>query len=259
MIKKIILVIPLLLMIFPIISCGGSGTGDGLFAQTIKENENTVDDTTTTETTTTNTTTTDTTTDTSTTDTTSTETTTTDTTTDTITVIDTKTTTTTTAFSLPDTGQTISYTTTFGEDADYSINPPSYSDNGDGTVTDNVTGLMWQQEDDDTTYNWYEATGKYDATDNLFSTHVCDSLSLAGHSDWRLPDEKELLSIVNYDSSNPAIDTIYFPNTNSSGYWTSTTCANSTSRAWGVDFDIGGVFDINKTDYCGVRCVRGEQ
>ncbi|MEI7509315.1 MAG: hypothetical protein WCJ62_07610 [Flavobacterium sp.] len=48
---------------------------------------------------------------------------------------------------LPDTGQTTSYTSTFGEDNDYNINVPSYSDNGDGTVTDNVTGLMWQKAD----------------------------------------------------------------------------------------------------------------
>jgi hypothetical protein len=50
-----------------------------------------------------------------------------------------------TMLNLPDTGQTHSYTATFGEDSDYTINPPSYTDNGDGTVADNITGLMWQQ------------------------------------------------------------------------------------------------------------------
>ena len=48
---------------------------------------------------------------------------------------------------LPDTGQTTSYTATFGEDNDYTINVPSFTDNGNGTITDNVTGLMWQQGD----------------------------------------------------------------------------------------------------------------
>ena len=48
---------------------------------------------------------------------------------------------------LPDTGQTSSYTSTFGEDNDYSINVPFYTNNSNGTITDNVTGLMWQQVD----------------------------------------------------------------------------------------------------------------
>ena len=50
-------------------------------------------------------------------------------------------------FRLPDTGQTTTYTTTSGEDADFIINPPSFTLNGDGPVTDNNTGLMWQQTD----------------------------------------------------------------------------------------------------------------
>ena len=48
---------------------------------------------------------------------------------------------------VPDTGQTLDATTTFGEDSDYTINAPSYRDNGDGTITDLVTGLMWQKVD----------------------------------------------------------------------------------------------------------------
>jgi hypothetical protein len=48
---------------------------------------------------------------------------------------------------LPDTGQVTDYTPTFGEDSDYTINPPAYTVNGNGTVTDQVTGLMWQQTD----------------------------------------------------------------------------------------------------------------
>jgi len=62
-----------------------------------------------------------------------------------------------TMLNLPDTGQTTSYTTTQGEDSDYTINPPSYTDNSDGTVTDNVTSLMWQKEDDNTTRIWEAA------------------------------------------------------------------------------------------------------
>ena len=50
-------------------------------------------------------------------------------------------------FRLPDSGQTGSYTTTPGEDADYLVNAVSLTDNGDGTVTDNITGLEWQKTD----------------------------------------------------------------------------------------------------------------
>ena len=50
-------------------------------------------------------------------------------------------------YKLPDTGQTEHYTATYGEDADYLINPPSFTDNGNGTITDNITGLMWQKTD----------------------------------------------------------------------------------------------------------------
>ena len=100
---------------------------------------------------------------------------------------------------VPDTGQATSYTATFGEDADYTVNSPSYTDNGDGTITDDVTGLMWQkcsagQTNDAscsgtaTTHNWYQATGTPDATYNPSgATNVCGSLSLAGKTDWRLP------------------------------------------------------------------------
>lgn len=48
---------------------------------------------------------------------------------------------------LPDTGQTRKYSSSMGEDADYSLNPPSLTVNPNSTVTDNVTGLMWQQAD----------------------------------------------------------------------------------------------------------------
>jgi len=65
-----------------------------------------------------------------------------------------------TDFKLPDTGQTQSFTSTFGEDSDYTINPPSYTDNGDGTITDNVTGLIWQKEDDNTTRIWAAILGE---------------------------------------------------------------------------------------------------
>ncbi len=139
---------------------------------------------------------------------------------------------------LPDTGQTNSFTNTFGEDSDYTINPPSYTDNGDGTVTDNNTGIMWQQEDDDIRRVWSDAV------------NYSENLSFAGYDDWRLPTIKELVDIVDYGKYPLTIDTTYFPNTDSFYYW------SSTQSGMIVDFLSGGVI-FNGTLPSYVRCVRG--
>ena len=158
---------------------------------------------------------------------------------------------------LPDTGQTTSYTTTWGEDSDYTINPPSYTkmdasgnDLPDGAtewvmVRDNVTGLIWQKEDDDIIRDWDDA--------NTY----CIDLALAGYTDWRLPSKKELMSIVDYNTYSPSIDTTYFPGTNADTYWASTTYPNDSSVAWSVSFHYGNVWANSKstTGYY-VRCVR---
>ena len=149
---------------------------------------------------------------------------------------------------LPDTGQTSSYTAIFGEDSDYTIKPPSYTDNGNGTVTDNVTGLVWQKTDDNTTHT------------HLSAGAFCENLTLGGQSDWRLPTVSELVGILHLGTYNPAINTTYFTGTNSSYYWSSTTYAYNTSYAWHVDFQgVNGMTYDYKTSYNYVRCVRGGQ
>lgn len=163
-------------------------------------------------------------------------------------------------YHITDTGQTGDYTATFGEDSDYTINPPSYINNGNGTVKDSVTGLMWQREDDNQTYNWYQATGTYHATYNPSSENVCGALVLGGYSDWRLPDPFELMGIVSYGLFDPAIDNTAFPNTNSSNYWSSTTYASEPIYAWLVDFFTGSLGFTDKfRSFMYVRCVRGGQ
>lgn len=120
---------------------------------------------------------------------------------------------------LPDTGQTQSYTTTFGEDHDYLINMPSLTNNNNLTITDNVTGLMWQKGD-----------GGEMTIENAIM--YCDNLVLGGYSDWRLPIPIEAFSILNHQNSNPAIDTNYFASTAAEYWWTSVFENNSTTKVW---------------------------
>ena len=120
----------------------------------------------------------------------------------------------------------------------------SLADNGDGTVTDFDTGLVWQQQDD----NIMRTQG------NAIS--YCNGLALDGKSDWRLPQIKELTSIVDYRVTDPSIDDALFPGTNLSSYWSASSFASNSADAWNVDFGFGFVFASVKTDSRYVRCVR---
>ncbi len=162
------------------------------------------------------------------------------------------------SFALPDTGQTLGYSATPGGDSDYTINPPSYTDNGDGTVTDNVTGLVWQQNDFGSPYNWYVATGTADPTYNPGGASSVCGLELAGRADWRVPTTKELLSIVDYQRFNPAIDTTVFPTAGATYYWTADEDPSNGANAFRV-WTLYGLVETpsaKASDHL-VRCVRG--
>jgi len=118
-----------------------------------------------------------------------------------------------------------------------------FYDNGDGTVTDNNTRLMWQQGEGGS-MTWEDAIS------------YCEGLTLAGHTDWRLPNIKELESITD---DNIDIDTNFFPDVNASHYWSSTTRASDSSIAWFVNFSYGQVARYYKSTSNYVRCVRGGQ
>jgi hypothetical protein len=122
----------------------------------------------------------------------------------------------------------------------------SLTDNGDGTVTDSGTLLMWQQGES-SALTW-EAALTY-----------CEGLVLpvSGYDDWRLPNHKELMSLVDDTRYNPSINTTLFANAASSYYWSSTSHATTASYAWHVDFYHGasGVNDKGGGTFQ-TRCVR---
>ena len=119
-------------------------------------------------------------------------------------------------------------------------------DNGDHTVTDTETGLMWQK-DEAGAMSWEAAL-----------TH-CENSQWAGYDDWRLPNRNELQSIVDYTRSNPAINRTVFPGAMSSNYWSSTPDASNTGYAWRVNFSNGDVDHYHKSNNLYVRAVRGGQ
>jgi len=128
-----------------------------------------------------------------------------------------------------------------------------------GTVTDNSTNFMWQQ----CSAGWTDADCATDdlAIPNTYTWEAaisyCEVLSLGGLTDWRLPNIKELNSLVDDSKDSPAIDPP-FANTQLSYYWSSTTSPGSSSAAWRVLFDSGGTDGSDKTSAHYVRCVRGQ-
>ena len=148
---------------------------------------------------------------------------------------------------MPDTGQTRSYTNTFGEDSDYLHNPPSYTNNNDGTVTDNVTGLMWQRIDDHQYRNYSQAEA------------YCNNLSLAGYQDWRIPSIEALVSLPDYSAFRPSMNETYFTNDyHTYGYWSSTlfTVKPNSVRGLACAYANTSVW-VMSTEFNQTRCARG--
>jgi hypothetical protein len=120
---------------------------------------------------------------------------------------------------------------------------------GRGVVTDQVTGLVWQRQPLPGTHGWADARA------------ACACLALAGHDDWRLPTRMELVSLVDYTRSEPAIDVAAFPDTAPVWFWTSSLLADDSlapgaTFAWFVYFE-NGYSNFHETDAAyRVRCVR---
>ena len=120
-----------------------------------------------------------------------------------------------------------------------------FADNGDGTVSDALTGLVWQQADDGQTRDWPGALA------------YCESLILAGQDDWRLPNVKELQSIVDYSRPEPAIDRRYLKIADPKGwFWSSTTHGENPDFANYVCF--GKCISVDDVDVHGAGAQRSD-
>lgn len=141
------------------------------------------------------------------------------------------------------------------------INPDSdYTDNGDGTVTHEPTGLMWQRcpfglnWDTQTT----ACTGE-GATYKSWSGALNDaeSLDFAGHDDWRVPNINELRSLLEWSCENFAINATFFPITHQeTSYWSSTSMMSDPTKARVLSFSSGAETSTRKSEYITVRAVR---
>jgi len=122
-----------------------------------------------------------------------------------------------------------------------------FTENGDGTVTDTVTKLVWKrcseglsgdscEKGEPLTFSWQEAL-------KAAAESRCN-----GQNDWRLPDIKELNSIIERQCTMPAINEIVFPATPTMSFWSATPYAGNPAYAWNVYFPYG-ISDGNSKSY----------
>jgi hypothetical protein len=128
-----------------------------------------------------------------------------------------------------------------------------------GTATDTSTKLMWKtcseglqgklcKDGQAQMLNW---------SDTIASASKSNQEKFAGHTDWRVPNLKELQSLVEARCFNPGINENIFPNTAGTWFWSSTSVASSPGAAWGIGFGAGYGFAKDKNSQTGmVRLVR---
>ena len=153
---------------------------------------------------------------------------------------------------VPKTGQKTSFAT--GDDGDLEMGvsspDPRFTDNGNGTVTDNLTGLMWTKDAQQIsgTRDWYQAINE------------CNGLSFANHDDWRLPNVRELHSLIDFANDPPLpLGHLFYNVQLSNYYWSSTTDRRGSGNltAWYVGIFCGSVNTWGKDTNYFVWCVRG--
>lgn len=192
-----------------------------------------------------------------------------------------------TAVDFPATGQTVSYTANKNDKILAPVAVPddgavqagatlSYTDNGDGTVTDNNTGLMWEKKSDDgglhdkdNAYIWSGTGAQETIWDWLDDVNAEGGAGFAGYNDWRIPNVKELQTLAHYGRVTPATPEVFNSNcvagatvltgscTAGATYTSSTTWARSPGMAWGIRLQDGFSSLSDKTAGLRVRAVRG--
>jgi len=139
---------------------------------------------------------------------------------------------------------------------------PRFTDHTNGTVTDNLTGLMWLKDADCLgTSDWSGAFAQVVAL-NAGTITTCDDYTEGSYGDWRLPNWNELRSLIDASQFNPALPSGHpFSGVVSADYWSSTTYGFefATDQAWRVYLLDGGVVQNDKTTATYVWPVRGGQ
>jgi len=122
---------------------------------------------------------------------------------------------------------------------------------GDDVVLDLATGLMWAADGNEAGAN----NSSIATWPNALA--YAGLLDFAGFTDWRVPNIKELVSIVNYENVSPAVDVGYFIHIASADYWSSTTVKAVATNALTIQFAIGLMYNQLKTGLYRLLCVRG--
>ncbi len=188
---------------------------------------------------------------------------------------------------LPASGQMSVYG--IGSDGDVQAGAPlAYADNGDGTILDLNTGLIWEKKDNSDSggvhdvFRFYSWSAVGNLMDGSIKSQFLDVLNdvagggtscFANYCDWRIPNYKELTSILDLEEVSPTVNPVFHEAgtctgcsdvtlgacscTDVSGYWSSTTAQDSPNSAWVVDFNQGGVLPSLKNSQRRARAVRG--
>jgi|GEM_PF-3055147 len=166
------------------------------------------------------------------------------------------------AFKLPDTDQIDCYDadglkitcptagSPLAQDGSYKINPPSFIDNGNGTISDINTGLVWEKEEQNGSVTWIDAHS------------YCSGLTLGNYSDWRMPTKVELNSLISYRyNTQPFImgPFNHYISNYDLYHWSATTDSQDSSKAWAFNFNFNVWRSANKNGGPKVKCVRGLQ
>lgn len=131
-------------------------------------------------------------------------------------------------------------------------------DNGNGTITDSMTGLMWKQCSEGQSGNDC-ATGSAEGFTWQLALQRVQEINIsgfAGYTDWRVPNIKELSSLVDHQCSYPSINLARFPNTPAMWYWSASATAGLPGNVWYVYFGNGYINWSNNQGGYQLRLVR---